>query len=458
MFEALTGRLRSVFDALQAKGALGEGDVDRAMRDIRRALLEADVALPVVRELTEGIRARAVGREVLASVTPAQQVTAIVREALEEALGESVEPRLVGRPATVLLVGLQGSGKTTTAAKIGRRYATEQGRRVLLASLDTRRPAAMEQLATLGGRAGLEVLDRRDGEDPVAIARRALDRARRDVDLLLLDSAGRSTVDAELMAECAAIRDAVEPQAIWLVADSLAGQSAADVARGFQDALDLSGVVLTRLDGDGRGGAALSMRAVSGQPILFAGTGEGIEDLEPFHPGRVATRILGMGDVTTLVEKARELVDEKEAEKSIRRMARGRYDLDDYRREIERMRKLGGMGRIMEMLPGSPASTLPPGGEAELDAHLAIIQSMTRRERSEPGVIKGSRRRRIAAGAGVAVDRVNRLLKAHRQMESAARMIGSAAGGGRQPDMRQMMAQLSRRSSARGRSRRSRRW
>ncbi len=461
MFDALTGRLRAVFDGLRGRGSLSEADVDNALGEVRRALLEADVALPVARNLVEKARVRAVGQEVLSSVTPGQQVAHIVQEALAEALGESAEPKLRGNPAVVLLVGLQGSGKTTTAAKLGRWHAAGGKRSVMLASLDTRRPAAMEQLATLGERAGLAVLDRQEGEEPPAIARRAVEAARGRHDLLLLDSAGRMAVDGELMAECVAIRDAAQPGEIWLVADSLTGQSAVEVAQGFHDALGLTGVVLTRLDGDGRGGAALSMRAVTGQPILYAGVGEGIEDLEVFHPSRVASRIVGMGDVETLVEKAKEEMDEKEALQELDKMAKGQMNFVDYSEQIQRTRRMGGASKLMGMLPGMPSMASMPGnvgGEEELDRHQAIIQSMTPQERREPGIVNGSRRRRIAAGAGVTVEQVNRLYKARQQMQQVAKMMEGAAAGGKPPDMRQMAAQLASKPAKRKAGKRTRRW
>lgn len=458
MFDSLTERLRSVFDGLRARGSLSEEDVDRALGDVRRALLEADVALPVARDLVERARERAVGKEVLSSVTPGQQVVHIVHEALVEALGESAEPNLRGNPAVVLLVGLQGSGKTTTVAKLGRWHAAGGKRSVMLASLDTRRPAAMEQLATLGQRAGLDVLDRQEGEEPPAIARRAVEAARGRHDLLLLDSAGRMAVDEELMAECVAIRDAARPGEIWLVADSLTGQSAVEVAQGFHEALGLTGVVLTRLDGDGRGGAALSMRAVTGQPILYAGVGEGLEDLEVFHPSRVASRIVGMGDVETLVERAKEEIDEKEAQRQLDKMTSGRLNLADYGEQVRRMRRMGGANKLLGMLPGMPSLPENFSGGEELDRHLAIIQSMTPQERREPGIVNGSRRRRIATGAGVSVEHVNRLLKTHRQMQGAAKMMGGAAAGGKQPDMRQLAAQMASRPAKRKAGKRKRRW
>lgn len=466
MFDALTGRLRSVFDGLLSRGILSEADVDKALADVRRALVEADVALPVARDLVEKVRERAVGQKALSSVRPGEQVVVIVQEALTEALGETVEPTLRGRPAVVLLVGLQGSGKTTTAAKLGRWHAANGKRSVMLASLDTRRPAAMEQLAMLGERAGLDVLERKEGEAPTAIAKRALETARGKYDLLLLDTAGRMAVDEDLMAECVAIRDAARPGDIWLVADSLTGQSAVEVAQGFHEALGLTGVVLTRLDGDGRGGAALSMRSVIGQPILYAGVGEGIDELEIFHPDRVASRIVGMGDIETLAEKVAEELSEEEAKSQLDKMVSGKMTLVDYSEQIRQIRRIGGAGKVLGMLPGMSALKQEGDAQKEIERHLVIIQSMTPEERKNPGLINGSRRHRIAKGAGVKAENVNNLLKALGQMQSAAKMMGNfadgAAAGGQLPDMRQMaqlaQQQAARRPAGKKKGKRTRRW
>ncbi|HEX3210881.1 MAG TPA: signal recognition particle protein [Geminicoccaceae bacterium] len=430
MFENLSGRLATVFDRLRGRGALSEADVEAALRDIRVALLEADVALPVVKDFVAGIRERAVGQEVLRSVTPGQMVVKIVHDRLVELLGgEGQDLALSGAPPRVLLmVGLQGSGKTTTSAKIGLRLRVRARQKVLLASLDVQRPAAQEQLAVLARQAGVDGLPIVPGEPPLAIAARALETAQRQgYDALILDTAGRLHIDDALMAELAAVRDRVGPQETLLVADALTGQDAVNLARAFHERIGLSGIVLTRIDGDARGGAALSMRAVTGQPIRLVGTGEKLEALEAFHPDRMASRILGMGDVVSLVEKVSEAVDQAEAEKLAAKMQKGSFDLEDLANQLRQMRKMGGMSSILGMLPGIQ-KVKKQLAEAKLDdrvinRQIAIVSSMTPYERRNPKVIHASRKRRIAAGAGLSVQEVNKLLKQHQQMQTMMKRV-----------------------------------
>ncbi len=419
MFESLSGRLSDVFARLRGRGALTEADVTDALREVRLALLEADVALPVVRDFIARVRERAVGAEVLRSVTPGQQVVKIVHDALVEALGgEGAVPLALNRPAPVpiLLVGLQGSGKTTTAGKLGRMLREKERRRVLLASLDVHRPAAQLQLAQLAEQAGVASLPIVAGEGPLAIAARAMETGRREgYDIVVLDTAGRLAIDAELMAEVAAVRDATDPAETLLVVDAMTGQDAVTTAQAFRDAVGVTGVVLTRMDGDARGGAALSMRAVTGAPVKLVGLGEKLDALEPFHPERVAGRILDMGDIVSLVERAAEVVDQAEAEKLARKMARGRFDLEDYASQLRQIGKMGSLSGILGMLPGAGKMKAQLEG-ANLDQKVvgrqaAIIGSMTPAERRTPDLIKASRKRRIAAGAGVQVQDVNKLLK-----------------------------------------------
>jgi signal recognition particle subunit SRP54 len=424
MFENLTQRLGEVFDRLTRRGALSEGDVDAALREVRVALLEADVALPVVKDFIAQVRAKAVGEAVLKSVTPGQMVIKIVHDNLVETLGAESQGLDLNAapPVPILMVGLQGSGKTTTTAKIALRLQGRDRRKVLMASLDTRRPAAMEQLAILGRQAGIATLDMVPGEPPLAIARRARQTASLGAyDVVLLDTAGRLHIDEELMAEVAAVRDAVQPHETLLVVDAMTGQDAVNVAHAFRDKIGLTGVVMTRVDGDARGGAALSMRAVTGCPIKLIGVGEKLEALEDFHPSRIAGRILGMGDVVSLVEKAAETIEREEAEKLAAKMQKGQFDLDDLAQQLGQLQKMGGLGGIMGMLPGV-GKIQRQLGEAKIDEKLlkrqqAIISSMTREERRKPEIIKASRKQRIAQGSGTSVSDVNRLLKQHQEMQ-----------------------------------------
>lgn len=434
MFESLTTRLGTVFDRLRRRGALSEADVDAALREIRVALLEADVALPVVKDLVKSVRERAVGQEVIRSVTPGQMVVKIVHDRLVELLGgEHAELRLGAPPSAVLMVGLQGSGKTTTTAKLARFVERRMRRRALVASLDVRRPAAQEQLAVLAQQAEVAALPVVGGEDPPAIARRALDVARREgYDVVFLDTAGRLHIDEELMDELVAVRDLARPSETLLVADALTGQDAVNVARRFDERVGITGIVLTRLDGDARGGAALSMRAVTGKPIKFAGVGEKLDALQPFHPERMASRILDMGDVVSLVEKAAEVVDRDQAEKMAKKLQKGRFDLADLRSQLEQMRRMGGMGGILAQLPGI-GKVKKQLADARLDDRVivrqcAIIDSMTPEERRRPEIIHASRKRRIARGSGTSVQDVNRLLKQHRQMQDMLKRARKAGG------------------------------
>ena len=455
MFDTLSERLGGILDRLTKRGALSERDVDEAMREVRRALLEADVALEVVRAFIDKVRARAIGADVIRSVTPGQQVVKIVHDELVDVLGadaKSIELDATP-PVPILMVGLQGSGKTTTTAKIAKRLTEKQKRKVLMASLDTRRPAAMEQLAVLGREIGVDVLPIVEGQSALQIARRALEAARLGGhNAVLLDTAGRVTVDEALMAEVAEIERATNPHEVLLVADALTGQDAVATARAFTSRLNLSGIVLTRVDGDGRGGAALSMRAVTGKPIKLIGTGEKMDALEEFDPRRIAGRILGMGDVVSLVEKAVETVDFERAQKTAERMKKGVFDLTDLRAQLEEMEKIGGM---LGMLPGVAkmknqiaAANLD---ESVLKRQRAIIDSMTPQERRNPDVLKASRKKRISAGSGTRVEEVNRLLKMHRQMADMMKAMGSGKrgalaglgnlfgmGGGRAPSPEQL--------------------
>ena len=425
MFDTLSDRLGGIFDRLRGRGALGEEDVGAAMREIRVALLEADVALPVVRDFIAAVREKAVGQDVIRSVTPGQMVVKIVHDHLVRTLAGDGEASALDlnapAPVGIMLVGLQGSGKTTTAAKIALRLKNRERKKVLMASLDVQRPAAQEQLAQLGRQTGVTTLPIVAGERPVAIARRALDVARREgYDVVMYDTAGRLTVNEELMLEVAAVGKAAAPHQTILVADAMTGQDAVNVAKAFGERAGVTGIVLTRVDGDARGGAALSMRAITGKPIVFIGTGEKIEALEPFHPERIAGRILGMGDVVSLVEKAAETADRDEAEALAKKLEKGNFDLDDLAAQLRQLRRMGGMSSMLGMLPGIgkikkqiDAANID---ETVIKRQEAIIGSMTRAERKNPNLLNGSRRRRIATGSGTTVPDVNRLMKQYQDM------------------------------------------
>jgi len=434
MFESLQSRLGGVFDRLRGRGALSEADVEEALGEVRLALIDADVALPVVKDFIDRVRPRAIGNEVIRSVTPGQQVVKIVHDALVETLGaDNAALDLGSPPAPILMVGLQGSGKTTSSAKLALMLQTKEKKRVLMASLDVRRPAAMEQLKILGEQAGVATLPIMANQQPVDIAKRALASARvGGYDVLILDTAGRQHIDEALMSEVAQIRDQVKPHETLLVADSLTGQDAVNIAKSFNERVKLSGIILTRADGDARGGAALSMRMVTGAPIKFLGVGEKLDALEAFHPERVAGRILDMGDVVSLVEKAAETLDKEKAEKIARKMKKGEFDMDDLAEQLRQMKKLGGMQGVLAMLPGvgRVKDQLSAAGldDKLLSRQEAIILSMTQAERTKPDVINGSRRKRIAAGAGVEVSEVNKLLKMHRQMSDMMKKMGRMGG------------------------------
>jgi signal recognition particle subunit SRP54 len=436
MFDNLSEKLSGILDRLTGRGALSAADVDAAAREVRRALLEADVALEVVRSFIEKLRERAVGVEVIKSVKPGQMVVKIVHDELIAMLGANADPIDLNAPAPVpiMMVGLQGSGKTTTTAKIAKRLTEQMRRKALMASLDTRRPAAMEQLAVLGQQVGVDTLPIVTGQSPVQIARRALEAGRLGgYDVVLLDTAGRITLDEAMMAEAAEVERAANPHEVLLVADALTGQDAVNLARAFNERIGLTGIVLTRVDGDGRGGAALSMRAVTGKPIKLIGTGEKMDALEDFHPARIADRILGMGDIVSLVEKAAATIDAEKAARTAERMRKGAFDLNDLREQLHQMQRMGGIGGLMGMLPGIAkmknqlaAANL---NENMLKHQVAIIDSMTPQERRNPDVLKASRKKRVAAGSGTKVEDINKLLKMHRTMADMMKAMGSGKRG-----------------------------
>jgi len=436
MFEGLSEKLTGIFDALTKRGVLSDEDVNNALREVRRALLEADVALDVVRSFTDKVRDRAVGANVVKSVTPGQMVIKIVNDVLIDTLGTQADPidLNAAAPVGIMMVGLQGAGKTTTAAKIAKRLSDREKRKVLMASLDVKRPAAQEQLAVLGRQIGIDTLPIVAGQTPVQIARRAEEAARlQGFDVIILDTAGRTHIDEPLMAEMAEIKAISNPHEILLVADSLTGQDAVNLAKNFNERVGITGIVLTRVDGDGRGGAALSMRAVTGKPIKLIGTGEKVDDLDEFHPQRIANRILGMGDIVSLVEKAAQNIDAEKAQRIAEKMRKGKFDLEDLSEQLAQVEKIGGLGGIMGMMPGM-AKMKDQIASANLDDRVikrqrAIISSMTREERRSPDVLKASRKKRIAAGSGTRVEDVNRLLKQHRQMADMMKAMGGAKRG-----------------------------
>ncbi|MGD8551477.1 MAG: signal recognition particle protein, partial [Methyloceanibacter sp.] len=448
MFETLSDRLSGIFDKLTRRGALSEADVSDAMREVRRALIEADVALDVVKSFTDRVKAKAVGQDVVKSVTPGQMVVKIVNDELVRMLGSDAQgiDLAATPPVVMMMVGLQGSGKTTTTAKLAHRLTTRDKQKVMMASLDTRRPAAQEQLRVLGEQADIATLPIVEGQSPTEITERAVKAARLGgFDVLLLDTAGRTHIDEELMAETAAIEKIANPHETLLVADALTGQDAVNLAKNFGERVDLTGIVLTRVDGDGRGGAALSMRAVSGKPIKLMGVGEKIDALEDFYPDRIAGRILGMGDVVGLVEKAMETVEVDKAQKMAERMKKGAFDLNDLSEQLGQMQKLGGMGGVLAMLPGIgkakkqiEAANLD---DSVLKRQQAIISSMTKSERKNPKLLNASRKKRVAAGSGTSVQDINKLVKMHRQMADMMKAMGKKRGalsalfGGGMPQM-----------------------
>ncbi len=436
MFESLSDRLSGIFEGLTKRGALSEKDVGAALREVRRALIEADVALDVVREFTEKVREKAVGAEVVKSVTPGQMVVKIVHDELVAMLGSDAEPidLNAAAPVVVMMVGLQGSGKTTTTAKIARRLTERSRKKILMASLDTRRPAAQEQLRQLGVQTSVETLPIVEVQSPVDIASRAVQAGKiGGFDAVILDTAGRTHIDEPLMVEMAEIKARTKPHEILLVADSLTGQDAVNLARSFDDRVGITGIVLTRVDGDGRGGAALSMRAVTGKPIKLIGTGEKMDALEDFHPSRIADRILGMGDIVALVEKAAETIDAEKAQAMAKRMAKGEFDLNDLSEQLNQMKNLGGMGGIMGLLPGvgKMKKQIEAAGldDSIFNRQQAIISSMTKKERRAPKLMNASRKKRVAAGSGTSVQEVNKLLKMHLQMADMMKKMGRGKGG-----------------------------
>ncbi|MBJ7456352.1 MAG: signal recognition particle protein [Thermoleophilia bacterium] len=428
MFDALTDKLQGIFSGLRGRGKLTDADIDAAMRAIRLSLLEADVSLPVVKQLTTAIAARAKGAEVMESLTPDQQVVKIVSEELTTLMGEAnVALPLASKPPTiVLMAGLQGSGKTTCCAKLARHFR-QQGRAPMLIACDVHRPAAAEQLAVLGTQIDVPV-HREEGRDAVAIARNGIEAARKlGRDLVIVDTAGRLSIDADMMDELVRIKDAVQPTSVVLVIDAMTGQTAVDVAKAFADAVDFDGVALTKLDGDARGGAALSVRAVSGKPILFIGTGEKLEALEPFHPDRMASRILGMGDVMSLIEKAQQTVDPVDAKALEQKIRGGSMTLEDFLDQMQQVRKMGPMSQVLGMIPGFRNAAKGRDlnvDDGQINRVEAIIRSMTLQERRHPEIINGSRRRRIASGSGTSVQEVNQLLSQFKQMRKLMKQMG----------------------------------
>ena len=438
MFENLSDRLSGVFDRLTKQGALSEDDVRAALREVRVALLEADVSLPVTRSFVKAVEKKATGQAVTKSVTPGQQVVKIVHDELVHVLTGEDEPgqlKIDNPPAPILMVGLQGSGKTTTTAKLAKRLVEREGKRVLMASLDVNRPAAMEQLAILGKQIGVDTLPIVKGEDPVTIAKRAKTQASLGgYDVYMLDTAGRLHIDQELIQQAAEVRDVANPRETLLVVDGLTGQDAVNVAQEFDDKIGVTGVVLTRMDGDGRGGAALSMRAVTGKPIRFVGLGEKMDAIETFEPSRIAGRILGMGDIVSLVEKAQQTLEAEQAERMVKRLQKGRFNMNDLKMQLEQMLKMGGMESVMSMMPGmgkmSKQMSAAGMDDTMLRRQIALINSMTKKERANPDLLQASRKKRIAAGAGLEVSELNKLLKQQRQMADMMKKIGKMGKGG----------------------------
>jgi signal recognition particle subunit SRP54 len=446
MFENLTGRLEATLKRLRGEARLTESNISDALREVRMALLEADVALPVVKQFIEDVRARAVGQEVLTSLTPGQAVIKVVYDALVVLMGAHNE-RLnlaVRPPAVVLMAGLQGSGKTTSTAKLARHLREREKKSVLLVSVDVYRPAAIEQLQRLAQQVGVNFFPSRPDQPPLDIARAALEQARVSAaDVLIVDTAGRLHVDAAMMDEIRALHAALDPVETLFVVDSMTGQDAVNTAKAFNDALPLSGVILTKTDGDARGGAALSVRAVTGKPIKFLGVGEKTDALEPFHPERLASRILGMGDVLSLVEQAQRTVDQDKAQQLAKKISKGTgFDLDDFREQMQQMEKMGGIASLMDKLPGmgqAPDAAQLQQGEKQMKRMVAIINSMTPDERRKPDIIRGSRKRRIAAGSGTQVQDVNRLLKQFGEMQGMMKRMGK---GGMQKMLRGLKGRL----------------
>ncbi len=445
MFENLSERLSGVFDKLTKQGALSEEDVKTALREVRVALLEADVSLPVARDFVKKVQEQATGQAVTKSITPGQQVVKIVHDALVDVLRGDEDPgalKIDSPPAPILMVGLQGGGKTTTTGKLAKRLKEKEGKKVLMASLDVYRPAAMDQLKVLGTQIGVDTLPIVPGQKPVDIAKRAKQQASLGgYDVYMLDTAGRLHIDELLMQEVEDVRNVVTPRETLLVVDGLTGQVAVEVAEEFDNKIGISGVVLTRMDGDGRGGAALSMRAVTGKPIRFVGLGEKMDAIETFEPDRIAGRILGMGDIVALVEKAQETIEAEQAEKMMKRMMKGQFNMNDLKMQLEQMQQMGGMQGMMGMMPGmgKMAKQVEEAGldDKVIKRQVALIQSMTKRERANPQLLQASRKKRIAKGAGMEVSDLNKLLKMHRQMGDMMKKMGK--GGMLKQAMKGMM-------------------
>lgn len=446
MFENLSDRLSHTVKKLKGQARLTEDNIKDAMREVRMALLEADVALPVVRTFVDKVRERAIGVEVQGSLSPGQALVKVVNDELVEIMGQANESLDLNAqpPAVVLMAGLQGAGKTTTAGKLAKLLQEREKKTVAMVSCDVYRPAAIKQLETLAGQVDATFIESEVGQSPVDIANAALEFAKRQhIDVLLVDTAGRLHVDANMMDEIKLIHAAVKPVETLFVVDAMTGQDAANTAKAFGDALPLTGVILTKADGDARGGAALSVREVTGKPIKFIGMGEKIDELEPFHPERMASRILGMGDVLSLVEEAQRKVDHKDAQQLAKKLNRGKgFDLNDLRNQMLQMQKMGGMGGLMDKLPGMGKMTQAVqdgAGDKEVNRMVAIINSMTPKERRFPAVIRGSHKKRIAAGCGLQIQDVNRLLKQHKQM---SKMMKKFKGGGLKKMMRGMKGQM----------------
>lgn len=434
MFESLGNRLQSVFDGLQRRGKLTEADVDKAMREVRLALLEADVNFKVVKRFVERVRERAVGQEVMRSLTPGQQVVKIVQEELVETLGEPGRLNLgMQSPAVIMLVGLQGAGKTTMAGKLAL-HLRKQGRRPLLVGADVYRPAAIEQLQTLGRQLDIPVYDEGPEANPVAVCANGVKRAvASGATTVILDTAGRLNIDEMMMGEIKAIKEKVNPVETLLVADAMTGQEAVRVATDFNNAVNITGLIMTKIDGDARGGAAISMREVTGVPIKFLGTGEKLNAIEEFHPDRLSSRILGMGDVLTLIERAQEEMDQEEAEKAGRRMLQGDFNLEDFLSQMQQIKRLGPIGQLLEMIPGMNKMAKDvdlSSAEGDLKRIEAIIRSMTPEERRNPKILKASRKRRVAAGSGTSVQDVNALLKQFQEMKKMMKQLTKGRGRG----------------------------
>jgi len=436
MFENLTQRLSGTLKNLRGQGRLTEENIRDSLREVRMALLEADVALPVIKDFIDGVRAKALGQEVVGSLSPGQALIKVVNDELVAIMGESQAAIDLNHkpPVIVLMAGLQGTGKTTTVAKLARRLSELDKKSVMVASADVYRPAAIDQLRTLAGEVGAEFYPSNPEQKPVAIARDAVTAARKSgADVLIIDTAGRLAIDEQMMDEIRAIHEAVTPVETLFVVDSMTGQDAANTARAFNDALPLTGVVLTKVDGDARGGAALSVRHITGKPIKFIGSGEKTDALEAFHPDRIASRILGMGDILSLVEQAQEKVDHEKAEKLARKVRKGKgFDLEDLRDQFSQMEKMGGLGNLVEKLPGMGAGAAQalqnPAQAKQMKRMVAIIDSMTPQERRKPEIINGSRKRRVSQGSGTQIQDVNRLLKQHKQMQRMMKKMGSKGG------------------------------